>query len=93
MEYKLVNIKVGLWYKAVYRGKQIEDSITTSKKVRAIHIDLDLENFQHNFKIVMRIYGRLISGFDNGIKMRLFAYPSLVKSDNAKGKLTKAYER
>ena len=71
----------------------MENITTVSKKVRVVHIDLDLDNFQQNFKTVMGIYGRSISGFNDRTKMRLFTYPDLVKSDNAKGKLTKAYER
>ena len=40
----------------------------------------------------MSIYSRSVSGFDNGTKIELFAYPDLVKSDKGKGKLKKAYE-
>ena len=93
IEEKIYPIKVGLRYKAVFRGRQVEDNNTASKRVRAIHIDLDLQNFHNNFKTIMGVYGRSVSGFDDGTKMRLFAHPDLVKSDKAKGKLTKAYER
>ena len=93
MELKIAPIKIELRYKAVCQGKQTEDSTTASKNIRAIHIDLDLDNFQYNFKVFIGIYGRLVSGFDNGTKMRLFTYPDLVKSNTAKGKLTKACKR
>ena len=46
MEDKLINIKVGLRYKAIHRGKQMENKDTASKKVRVIYVDLDLDNFQ-----------------------------------------------
>ena len=93
MELKIALIKVELRYKAMYYRKQIEDSNTASKKVSTIYIDLDLDNFQNNFKIVMKIYSRSISGFDNETTIRLFTHPDLIKSDTAKGKLVKAYER
>ena len=37
--------------------------------------------------------GRSISGFEDGTKMRLFVHPGLAKSDDTKGKVTKACER
>ena len=93
IELKLALVEVGLRFKAACRGKQTEDSNAASKKFRALQIDLDLNNFQHNFKIVMAVYGRSVSGFEDGTKMRLFAHPALVESDAAKGQLTKAYEK
>ena len=41
----------------------------------------------------METRGRSVSGFEDDTKMRFFIHPDLVKSDNAKGKLTKAHER
>ena len=60
---------------------------------RAIHIELDLTNFQNNFKVVMGTSGRSVSEFEDGTKMRLFSHPDLVKSHTAKGKLKKLHER
>ena len=41
----------------------------------------------------MVVYGRSKAGFSNGYRMRLWAYPNLTKSDQAKKILTKGYER
>ena len=56
-------------------------------------MELDLENFQANFTKLITVYGRLVSEFDYGRKMRFWVYPDLIKSDKAKELLTKAYER
>jgi len=93
IELKIASIKVGLRYKAVYCGRQIEDLNMASKKDTAIYINLDLDTFQNNFKIVIEIYGRSVLSFNNRTKMRLFTHPDLIKSDTVKEKLIKAYKR
>ena len=54
---KVYPIEVDLHYKAIYRGKQVEEQVTASKRVRAVYIDISLKNFQNNFKILMGVYG------------------------------------
>ena len=76
----------------MHRGKQTQNTTIALKKVRAIYLELNLDNFQSNFKTFIAIYSRSVSGFDDGTKMCLFAHLDLEKSDKAKGKLTKAYE-
>ena len=93
IEVKIAPIKVSLRHKAAYQGKQIKENNITSRRVRAIHINLNLDNFQNNIKPEIIIYRRLVLEFDNGRKMRLFTHPNLLKSNNTKDKLTKAYER
>ena len=61
-------MKVGLRFKAIYRGKvavDVEDKIIT----RVIHVELEAENFNRNFKKFVAIYGRTSTGFINGRHM------------------------
>ena len=93
MEHKIAPIKVGLMCEDVHREKQTEGFNTSSNQISAIHVELDLTNFQHNFKVVMETHRMSVSGFDDCTKMRLLVHPDLVKSDTAKGKLIKSCER
>ena len=60
---------------------------------RAIHVELEAENFIINFKKITSFYGSSSTGFKNGRRMRFWSHPNLLKSDKAKGTLTKACER
>ena len=64
-----------------------------STLVKVIYIDLDLENFQSGFQQFMVKFGTSRSGFEHRRRMRFWAYSDLLKSNLAKGTLTKAYER
>ena len=79
----MAHVKVGLRFKAACRGKQTEDFNTSSDKVKAIRFELDITNFQNNFKVVVGTHGRSVSGFEDGTNMRLFVHSDLVKSDTA----------
>ena len=85
-------IPVGLRYKVVYWGKQVEQPNDTTK-VRAIHLEINTKNFNTNFQKLIVVYGRSKLGFKNKRRMRLWAHLNLAKSDKAKGTLIKAYER
>ena len=61
--------------------------------VKGIYVDLDMDSFQKNFQQLMSMFGRSVSGFADGRRIRFWAHPDLVKSDLAKGLLTRAYER
>jgi len=39
--------------------------------VKAIHIELEAKNFNRNFKKIISIYGRTLTGFKNGIKQKV----------------------
>ena len=63
-------MEVGLRYKTIYQGKQVELTNDTTV-VWAIHIELDIKWFNKNFQYIMSIYGRSKLGFDNSRRMYL----------------------
>ena len=67
------------------QGKNIGEVSASSKKVRETHVELNLDDFQNNFKKMTTTRGMSTSEFYDGVKMRLFALPDLGKSDKAKG--------
>ena len=79
-------------YKTIFRRKQVRKD-PKEKLVAAIHVELNLENFQKNFVKLMSVFSRKTSSFKDGHKMRFWAYSELVKSDKARGLLTRAYKR
>ena len=85
-------MKVNLSYKAIYRGKIALDK-DDKTIIRVIHMELETDNFNRNLKKFVSIYGRSSIGFKNGYRIRFWSYLDLVKSNKAKGTLTKAYER
>ena len=66
-------MKVGLRYKAIYRGKitvEIDDKIIT----RAIYVELEVKNFNRDFKKIVLIYRQSLTGFKNGHHMHFWLY-------------------
>ena len=47
-------MKVGLWYKSIYQGKIVAE-VENKLIVRAIHMELEAENFNRNFKKIVSI--------------------------------------
>jgi len=84
-------MKVDLRYKAIYKGKIALDK-DNKIIIRVIHMELKTDNFNRNLKKFVSIYGRSSIGFKNGYRIRFWSYLDLVKSNKAKGTLTKAYE-
>jgi len=70
IEAQLDDVKVGLCYKAIYRGRTAQYPPGMGAVVKAIHVDLDLKDFQSDFQQLMEKFGRSVSGFNNGRKMR-----------------------
>ena len=85
-------MKVGLYYKAIYRGKIAVD-VDNKTITRAIHVELEGENFNINFKKFVSTYSQSLTGFKNSCHIHFWSHPDLVKSDKAKGTPTKTYER
>ena len=83
---------VGLRFKAIHRGRvTVERDDKTL--VRAIYVELECTNFNHNFKKFLATHGRSATGFASGRRMIFWSNLDHVKSDKAKGILAKAYER
>ena len=57
------------------------------------YVDLSLENFQLDFQKLIEKFGRSISGFKDRRRMRFWAYLDLIKSNKAKGLLTRVCEK
>lgn len=84
-------MKVGLQFKAACRDKIAVDAEDKSV-IRAIHVELEAENFNTNFKKCVSICSNSSTGFKHGRRIRFWSHPDLVKSDKSKGTLTKACE-
>ena len=87
-----LNFKVGIRYKAIFRGKQAQ-KLEGERPIQTLHIEIEMKNFKWNFNQLVARYSRITSSFLDGRKMRFFAYPNLVKSDLAWGALEKVYKR
>ena len=86
-------IKVGLQYKSIYRRQGPEEEVEPKEIVRGINVELDSTNFNSNFQKFLLIYTRKTIGFKSRRRRRFWSHPDLVKSDRAKGILTKAFKR
>ena len=83
-------MQVGLRYKTIFRGKQGPKGSNNRIPIKGIHIKLDKTNFARDFYKVIERYGRSKSGFQDGRRMRFWAYLELTKSDLARELLTTA---
>ena len=60
--------------------------------IRAIHVKLEAKNFNQIFKIFLSIYRQSSTSFKNGYHMYFWLHLDQVKSNKAKGTLTKVYK-
>ena len=67
---KETGIPVGLRYKVVYRGKQVEQ-LNNITKVRVIHLEINTKNFNTNFQKLMAVCGRSKLEFRDRRRIRL----------------------
>ena len=59
--------------------------------VRAIYVELDSHHFNRNFQQFISIYRRIMTGFKKGQRMRFYTHLNLIKSNKAKGILSKVF--
>ena len=83
-----INIEIGLRWKLISLGTR--DRIPTEQQVRALHVEVSVENRMVAQKALLAVYGRKSTGsYPNGIRLR-FALPiSSAYNLNTKAKLEK----
>ena len=64
-----LGIKVGLRYKVIFYGRKREDG-ENKEIIRAVHIDLDSNQFSRNFSLYITKYGQSKTSFKNGRRMQ-----------------------
>ena len=79
---------VGLRWKPI-AGTYSKDG----EPVRAIHVEVDSKFYHQGLKKLSEIFGKGVSGFVDGRKMRFFASLLNVKSKETRGAIRKAIER
>ena len=83
-----IGCNVGLRWKPV-AGTFTKDNAP----VRAIHIEVDTTYFHKAMKILSNTFGKSVSGFQDGRKMRIFASLKNAKSAETRASIRKAIER
>ena len=63
-------MRIGLRYKIIHRGKIGVEQEGQKSQVRAIHVELDLVSFSYNFRRLLLIYEQSITDFLNGRRIR-----------------------
>ena len=89
---KTINIAVGLRWKQVSTGSR--DKLPISQQVKALHVEVALENRVVAQKALLAVYGRKNSGkYPNGIRMRFSLLIHAAHNLNAKAKLERLRAR
>ena len=83
-----IGCKVGLRWKPI-AGTFNKDGVP----VRAIHIEVDSSYYHQALRKLSNVYGKGVSGFRDGRKMRFFASLRNAKSAETKASVKKAIER
>ena len=78
-------------FKAIYRGRRV-DIAKNQPIVRAIHIELSIENFNQKYNRLIEIYGRSKNDFEDSRRVRFCTNLDLIKSNKVKVTLTIAYK-
>ena len=87
-----INMAVGLRWKQVSNGSR--DKLPLSQQVKALHVEVALENRVAAQKALLAVYGRKNSGkYPNGIRMRFSLLIHAAHNLNAKAKLERLRAR
>ena len=65
----ILGVQIGLRYKAIFREKQLQYN-SKEKPMSVIHVELNLNQFQKNFNLLISKFSKIISDFKDRRKMR-----------------------